>query len=162
MKKLISTIIFILGVSFISVAQFNLSGAKLKPVLWQFNLKATAEKDIYIFIAKANMDTISGFHIWALDPGGDGSLIATEFTFEEDEAVHWIDNEWSFTPKPKTVSLDFIEGDIHWHEKVVTFSKKVKIPSGTILSGAVTYQTCTEELCHPPQEETFELKAENK
>ncbi len=159
MKKIYCSIVLLLGFSVCSFAQLSLPSASIKPVLWHFKLKPTSEKGVFVFTAKANMDTVSGFHIWALDPGGDGSLIATEFNFEEDEEIVWLDENWSFTPKPKTISLDFIEGDINWHEKVVTFSKKVKIPEGNILRGTVTFQTCTEDLCHPPQDEVFEIKA---
>lgn len=138
--------------------QAQIGGATAKPsfsnpVKWTFNIKKTSD-DTYNIEAKASID--KGFHIWAIDPGGDGSLIPTSFTTEQLSNGKWI-SEWLETTNPKVETLDFIDGAIKWHEKQIIFYRTVKAASGTMLKGAVQYQTCNEMMCLPPAVENFNI-----
>ena len=120
------------------------------PVHWQFSVKKM-DNDLYRFEAKATLD--NGFHIWAQDPGGDGTLIPTSFTAEELQGG-WA-GDWKESNQPKTQKLDFIDGAIRWHEKSITFYRDFKGKRGDKVKGAVQYQTCNDIMCLPPAIENF-------
>lgn len=121
-----------------------------QPVHWQFSVKKM-DNGSYRFEAKATMD--EGFHIWAQDPGGDGTLIPTSFTAEGLQGG-WI-GDWKESAQPKSEKLDFIDGAIRWHEKSITFYRDFKGKRGDKVKGAVQYQTCNDMMCLPPAIENF-------
>ncbi len=139
--------------SIIALAFFPLAlkaQTKPNPVHWQFSVKKM-DNDLYRFEAKATLD--NGFHIWAQDPGGDGTLIPTSFTAEELQGG-W-SGDWKESAAPKTAKLDFIDGAIRWHEKTITFYRDFKGKRGDKVKGAVQYQTCNDMMCLPPAIENF-------
>lgn len=135
-----------------SFAQFGATTPN--PVKWEFKLIPQGE-NTYKIQAVAQIE--KGFHIFALDAGGDGTLISTEFELEDGQDSPDAP-EWTSVPKPKTIQLDFIDGDIYWHENKVTFNKTVIVEDADAVSGQVNFQVCNEEKCLPPATETFTLK----
>lgn len=126
------------------------------PVKWDFEVTAVeGEPEVYRFTATGTID--SGFHIWALDAGGDGSLIPTAFTWNEATQVDW-QGDWEESPAPVTHQLEFIEGAVHWHEQQARFSRKFKIHNRSGLAGEVLFQTCNEASCFPPESVNFMVK----
>lgn len=126
------------------------------PIKWEFEVEAVeGESDAYTFMATGTID--SGFHIWALDAGGDGSLIPTSFTWNEATQVDW-QGDWHESPAPVTHHLEFIEGAVRWHEGAVRFSRQFKIHNRSGLAGEVLFQTCNEASCFPPESVTFMVK----
>ncbi len=148
MKK----IFFFILVSLLPLAVFAQLGLVLsKPsnpdaiVTWKFDMKPSSD-NTYLFSATATIE--KGYHIFALDAGGDGTLMNTEFEIDDysDAPV-----EWRVVPQPKTVVLDYVDGDIYWHENKVTFSKVITLEGdATVFTGTVTYQICNEDKCLPP------------
>jgi hypothetical protein len=125
------------------------------PVKWTFSLE---KKSGDHYTLKATAALAPGFHIWALDPGGDGSLIPTSFELEQENTIRW-DGVWQEKEKPVTHTLDFIEGAIHWHEDSVTFYRNFITDVGLPLSGKVTFQVCNGASCFPPESKSFLLQA---
>ena len=148
MKFILSAIIALALIPFSGKAQ---SKTALNPVHWQFSVKKM-DNDLYRFEAKATLD--KGFHIWAQDPGGDGSLIPTSFTAEQLQNGGW-SGDWKESAQPKTEKLEFIDGAIRWHEKTITFYRDFKGKRGDKVKGAVQYQTCNDAMCLPPAIENF-------
>lgn len=147
MKYLLNLLFAILPLA--SFAQFG--NPTENPVKWDFKL-IPQEGANYKIQATAQIQ--DGFHIFALDAGGDGTLISTEFEISDVQDT----TEWTSVPKPKTIQLDFIDGDIYWHEKKVTFNKIVELEDVSEISGEVYFQVCNEEKCLPPATEKFTLK----
>ena len=89
-------------------------------VQWKFSIHPTSPTTV-TFSAEANIGP--NFHIFHTDAGGDGTLINTEFTFDnahEDE-----NTPWQSTPQPVVKQFDVIEGDVYWHEKNVVFTQTI-------------------------------------
>jgi len=149
MRAFFAAFLALLCLPFMAAAQGRIPG---NPVHWHFSVKKLGNDDTYRFEAKATLD--NGFHIWAQDPGGDGSLIPTSFTAEQLQNGGWI-GDWKEATNPRTQKLDFIEGDIRWHEKTVTFYRDFKGKRGDKVKGAVQYQSCNDQMCLPPAIENF-------
>ncbi len=145
MKLILSVLAALIFMPFAGKAQ-----STPNPVHWQFSVKKM-DNDLYRFEAKATLD--AGYHIWAQDPGGDGSLIPTSFTAEAVQGG-WV-GDWKENAQPKTQKLEFIEGAIRWHEKNITFFRDFKGKHGDKIKGAVQYQTCNDKMCLPPAIENF-------
>lgn len=126
------------------------------PVSWHFEIKKTSNGD-YRLEAMAIM--AQGFHVWAQDPGGDGSLIPTSFTAEQIPNGKWI-GDWKEVESPKTQTLEFVEGAVRWHEKSVTFYREFKAPKGSKIKGSVQFQTCNDQICLPPAIQNFSVLVE--
>lgn len=122
------------------------------PVSWNFKAEQQTDKT-WIIMATASIE--NGFHIWALEPGGDGFLIATNFSIGDE--IEWIDEEWKALENPVTIELEYVEGAaVNWHEKEVTFVRKFTTKEERI-HGEVEYQTCNETMCLPPTSINFSL-----
>ncbi|HRP90583.1 MAG TPA: protein-disulfide reductase DsbD family protein [Edaphocola sp.] len=149
MKKL--SLILIAIFSFVLTA---FSKDDNKVVTWNVTLKALGN-NTYQVNAEAILK--EGFHIWAMDAGGDGSLINTEITFD-DAAIEWVDKTWESSRKPITVTYDFIDGAVHYFEKKVVLSRKFISKEVPKIKGTITFQTCNESMCFPPEDVSFEVK----
>ncbi|OJV55868.1 MAG: hypothetical protein BGO31_17425 [Bacteroidetes bacterium 43-16] len=123
------------------------------PVSWNVQVRPVSG-DTYKLIVNAKMK--EGFHIWALEAGGDGSLINTEISLEQFD-IHWVDEDWRISKKPKTETYEYIEGAVHYFDKQVEFSRNFTGAKGTVIKGTITYQSCNEAMCFPPEDVPFEV-----
>jgi len=127
------------------------------PVSWQFSIKKM-ENGNYRFEAKATMT--SGFHIWAQDAGGDGSLIPTSFTAEQLQNGKWT-SDWKEMESPKSEKIDvFGDAAVRWFERSVTFYRDFNAKKGDKIKGAVQFQTCNDQMCFPPAIQNFMVVVE--
>ena len=149
MKVLKLFLFFFIGISIMSHAQ-----DPEHPVKWKFNIEKV-KGDTYIIKATANLS--AGFHIWALDPGGDGSLIPTAFEFEDDDLIQWKE-EWKESPKPDMQELEYVDGAIFWHENKVVFTRAFISENPMPINGFVSFQVCNAQSCFPPEDIEFKLQ----
>ena len=124
------------------------------PVKWTFNIKKLEDKKYSI---EADAKMADNFHIWALDAGGDGSLIETSFELENENMIIWR-SEWKESSEPTVLELDYIEGAINWHEKEIKFSRTFESENPVKLIGSVTFQVCNAQSCFPPETHEFRLQ----
>jgi thiol:disulfide interchange protein DsbD len=146
MKFFFAALVAILMVPFSGKAQTTNN-----PVHWTFSVKKM-DNDVFRFEAKATLD--KGYHVWAQDPGGDGSLIPTSFTAEQLQNGGWT-GDWKEVEQPKVARMEYIDGAVRWHEKTVTFYRDFKGKRGDKVKGAVQYQSCNDKMCFPPAIENF-------
>jgi hypothetical protein len=156
-KYIIGILLCLMPVPFITNAQIAGSNATKasSPVNWQFSIKKM-DNGNYRLEAKAVMS--EGFHIWAQDPGGDGTLIPTSFTAEQIPNGKWI-GDWKEQETPKVQKLEYVDGAVRFHEKSVTFFREFKATSGDKIKGAVQYQSCNDRMCLPPAIQNFAVVA---
>ncbi len=148
MKRLFPFLIAALLMPFFAAAQMN------KDVVhWKFSA-IKKDKNTWTITAQAKMD--AGYHIWALDAGGDGSLIATAINIAESEDVELI-GDWKESKKPVEQTYEFVDGAVRYFEHQVSFSQDIKAAAGTIITGTADFQTCNDKMCFPPDSEAFSL-----
>lgn len=124
------------------------------PVQWHFSIE---KKEAGLYCLKAEATIKDQFHIWALEAGGDGSLISTSFQVADSAALTW-EGPWQEAPKPHTQTLEFVDGAVHWHEKTATFYRLFRAPLNTAVSLQVTFQSCNEASCFPPETREYILR----
>lgn len=154
MRKFVSGILLITAVLFAgaAAAQEEVIGKNEteKAVSWIFTITHTSG-DNYELKAKAKIKP--GYHLWALNPGGDGTLIPTSFTVEK-ETIKWL-SDWKESKKPEERTYEFMEGAVRYFTTTVTFSREFSTKEKPYLEGTVDFQTCNENMCFPPENIDF-------
>lgn len=133
---------------------FSLSSWSNEPVSWEFRSVPINDSTVELRIT-ANLT--DDWHIFSFNPGGDGSLIAPEFTFTPNSQVKLLG-------KIKENGRIFHEdtgdlmGKINYFKNKVIYTQRAVLSGNTELSGEIYYQICDDTGCLPPEEKTFSIK----
>lgn len=97
------------------------------------------------------------WHLWSLEPGGDGLLLPPTITFAKNKAVTW---KGEIRESGKRISQEFpgTDGITHYYENEVTYTRRASISSNTIIKGNVNYQCCDHSQCIAPKDKAFEIR----
>ena len=149
MKKILILFILSLGI----MLKGNGQEKQQKPINWTLEVKSLGENN-YELVAKAKMD--KGFHVWALEAGGDGSFINTEIAVAENAKIKWTE-AWSTKDKPVVeTDKDLYGGTVYFFKNEWTLTRKFKWSDKKVnLNVTVTYQACNDAMCFPPTDEVF-------
>src|SRR5690554_5759705 len=126
--------------------KWNFSANKIDDTTFNLNISATL---------------IDGWHIFAFDPGGDGSLLPPEFTFEKNRHIKLIgeltENGTIFQEDTKDVM-----GVINYFKGKVVYNQKAIVTGNTTLKGNVYFMICDDTGCLPPEELEFSIPMKGK
>lgn len=130
------------------------ASAQMKdPTTWTYEVKKTGANQ-YDLIFHLSLE--DKWHVWAMKPGGDGSLIPLSFSFDKNPNVKFVGGVKE-SNKGVTTNNDILGGNVTYHVGKVDFTQTVSVKGKTKISGKYEYQTCNEELCLPPKEKKFEF-----
>jgi len=119
---------------------------------------------------RVTMNLDEGWHAYAQSqeegPGG----TPTEFLLQSFQGLIAIDESFSADQQPEVKQNEVAEGvtvEQHLHHGTVTWTRKFQVAdsaadSGYGIQGSLIYQTCTDQKCLPPQEQTFALGELNR
>lgn len=124
------------------------------PTSWTYKAVKTAEGDYNLVFHLSLKD---GWHIWSLQPGGDGFQIVPSFHVDLKKGIK-TSGRLSETGKVSSVNMEGIDGKVNYFSHEVTYTLPVKAGAGTVITGKHEYQVCTEALCLPPVEKTFSIE----
>ncbi len=145
MKKSLS-IILLIGLTFLS---FFAKGQMVKDdSKWSFVAKKISG-DKYELIVHAKIP--KGWHIYALDPGGDGTLTATKIVFNKSGNVTLIGGVKE-RGKLVTETIDGTDGPVHMYKTDVDFVQEAVVKGSAKITGVYTYQICNDLMCLPPKD----------
>jgi thiol:disulfide interchange protein DsbD len=144
-----STVLLMLA---LTVLGFSVSAQKIQdPTDWKFSVK---KQDATHYTLVADVAIQPKWHIYAINPGGEGELIGTSFHFEKGLAQ--LSGEVKeVTPAKQEVLMD---EKVNLHSGKATFSVKIIGRQGQMLSGTVEYQACNDMMCLPPKKKLFSVK----
>lgn len=126
------------------------------PTVWKVEArKLDGNKYDLVF----HCDVKNGWHVYSLEPGGDGSLIAPEFTIKKNADIKLIGK---VREKGKKIDETIEEvGLVHYY-KNVDFIQTVELAKeDMVITGEYMYQTCNDETCLPPKTVDFSIKIGN-
>ncbi len=123
------------------------------PVKWTFSAKEDKLPNTYIVIAKATIE--NGWHIFSLNPGGDGFLIPTAMTINNDPIIKIVDS-LKMVGNEITKNMDGV-GIVHFFEHQVEMHINITSAEKKPISGMVTYQLCNDNMCLPPTDIPFTI-----
>lgn len=116
------------------------------PTEWTFSVKKIdGNKYDVVFHCHVN----NGWHIYSLDPGGDGSFLPPSFDFTQTPEAKLVGDAREEGKKIDETIEDI--GTVHYY-KDVDYIQTVELPDGvTTIKGEYTYMTCNDETCLPPK-----------
>lgn len=144
--------LFALALTFGQKAQAQI----MEPVKWSFESVA-AEDGTYQLLFTANVD--KGWYIYSQDIE-DGGPIPTAFEFDESR-LYTIEGD--IIEKGEVIEKydDMFEMDIKKYPNQVIFVATVKeAEPGTKIAGYLTFMTCDDMRCLPPEDVDFEITLE--
>ncbi|HET8574099.1 MAG TPA: protein-disulfide reductase DsbD domain-containing protein [Edaphocola sp.] len=121
-------------------------------VKWHYSAEKTGNNTFEVSL-KATIK--QGWHIYTGKPGGDGSQIPTEVNFLKSPAVK-INGPAVPVGKITSETIDAV-GTIHYYRNTVTYKQKVTAGKNTVLKGYISFQTCNEQMCLPPADDSFSI-----
>jgi hypothetical protein len=126
----------------------------LDPTSWKYDLVQI--DDLAYCEFTVNLD--SGWHIWAMDPGGDGFQIAPSFEFDKAEGLNLVGSiveEGTVV----TAEMEGIDGAVRYFSNQVKYRQSIKIDQQLRrIAGRHIYQVCNDMMCLPPVEKEFVIQ----
>ena len=113
---------------------------------WSFEAKKVSG-DKYQLIAHVKIP--KGWHLYALKPGGDGTLMPPKIEFTGSNNVKLI-GEVKEVAKIITLTIDGTEGAVNEVKEKADYIQNAVITGSAKVSGKYSYQICNEEMCLAP------------
>lgn len=121
------------------------------PAKWTYEVKKTGA-DQYELIFHLKLD--EHWHIWSLNPKGDGMEIPPKFSFKKNENYTLLGK---ITEHGKMISgpREGVDGIVNEFHDKVDYIQKVKVKGNQKISGTLEFQVCDENMCLPPKNLDF-------
>lgn len=138
-----------------TLLSFGLQAQIIKdPTTWSYEVKKkTAGHYELIFHLKIK----EGWHIYAFDPGGDGSLLPPTFNFDKNANVV-LKGKVKQQGKLITETLEGIDGAVHMYKDHVDYTQEITVKANTKITGKQEYQVCDDHMCLPPKKKSFSFE----
>jgi thiol:disulfide interchange protein DsbD len=123
------------------------------PTTWTYEAKRKFGNHFELFF---HVKLAGNWHVYAIDPGGDESLIPPTFTFEKAKGLKLV-GKIKETSKPITEKAEGLDKPVNYFNGEATFVQEVEVPSGSAINikGRHQYQVCNDRMCLPPKTKTF-------
>lgn len=122
------------------------------PTVWKFEAKKVdSNKYDLVF----HCDVKNGWHIYSLDPGGDGSFLPPEFNIKKTADIKLVGK----VREEGKIIHETIEdiGTVHYYKNVDYIQTVELTRPDMVITGEYTYMTCNDETCLPPKTVDFSI-----
>lgn len=117
------------------------------PTEWRYEVRKKGDnKYQLVFHVKL---TKPDWHIYSLNPGGDGTLIPPSFTFKKGKDYKLVGKVKEANGKRVTEDIEGV-GTVHYFKNSVDFVQEVTVTGNTKITGSHEYQVCNDQMCLPP------------
>lgn len=124
------------------------------PTTWKYEAKKKSATEYQLIF---HLDLKQGWHIWSLNPGGDGFQIIPSFTIESDRA-HVLGKPTE-KGKATTTLMGGVDGKVTYLSGKVTYTLDIAVKNTPFkLKGTHTYQVCDDKMCLAPVDKAFEVE----
>jgi thiol:disulfide interchange protein DsbD len=124
------------------------------PTTWKFSAKKISGNEYELLI---NCKIKPEWHLWSMQPGGDGLLDPPRFSFAKNKDIELIGK---IKEKGKRIDKEFpgTDGITHFYENEVSYIQKFKVKANTELKGSYHYQSCDHSQCLKGVDKEFAVK----
>ena len=144
--------IVLLVAMLVPVVSFAQGQKKIEdPAHWTYEAKKV-NGDEYELTFKLKLD--DGWHIWSLNPGGDGYEIVPSFSFDRGVTTK---SKLAEVGYAKTVLMEGVDNKVTYLSGNVLYQQVVAVKGKTVVTGEHEYQVCNDNLCLPPKKVKFEV-----
>lgn len=124
------------------------------PTTWRYEVKKKGE-NVYDLVFHLSLK--EHWHIWALEPGGDGMQLPPEFVFEKNPAFQ-LKGKIREEGKKTTGEMEGVDGIVSWLSDKARYIQTVEVTGNAVISGEHTYQVCDDKQCLPPKTIPFRFE----
>lgn len=124
------------------------------PTTWSYEAKKTGDNKYDIIL---HLKLKEKWHIFSINPGGDGTQIPPTFKFDKNPKVK-LEGKVKEIGKMYTYTEEVVEGEIHAYHDKVDYVQKVSVTGNTVVTGSYEYQVCDESMCLPPKTKKFKVE----
>jgi len=142
---------FIVFIFFLSVGSAATAQMIQDPTTWKYEVKKKNDST-YDLIFRLNLK--EHWHIYALDPGGDGMEIPPEFSFDKNPDIKSIGKIREIGKKVSS-EMEGIDGKVNYYLNNVSYVQTFHVTGNTQVKGKHSYQVCDESMCLPPKSKSF-------
>ncbi|PZF74784.1 protein-disulfide reductase DsbD domain-containing protein [Taibaiella soli] len=121
------------------------------PTTWTYEVKKKSATEYDLVF---HLQLQAGFHIWALNPGGDGLQIVPSFTFDKNANLELVGKVHE-NGRPTRSKMEGIEGSVNYFSGSVDYIQTVKMKKPGKVTGKHEYQVCNDMMCLPPKDKNF-------
>ena len=141
---------------FFSVLFINSSFGQMieDPTTWTYEVKKKSDK-VYELIFKLKLK--EHWHIWSLDPGGDGLQVPPEITVDKNPYVK-LKGAVKENGKKISEEMDGVDGIVNYYLNNVTYTQTIEVSQNTTVKGQYRYQVCDESQCLAPKTKPFSVE----
>lgn len=150
LKGFLKILFIILG----STIAFNANAQIADPTTWTYEARKTDAGEYELVF---HLQLEEGWHIWSLDPGGDGFQIPPSFSIDKSVPAKLVDKPVEQGEKI-TTEMDGVDGKVNYFSNKVDFVQKVKASAGANITGTHEYQVCNDRMCLPPKTQKFKFE----
>ena len=150
MKVLNASLFFLLSIFFSASARGQMIKDNSK---WTFEAKKKNGNQYDLII---HLKLPAKWHIYAMKPGGDGSLFPPEITFAKNTQLT-LDGKVKEKGKLISETLVGIDGIVNMYKDAVEYTQQATITGNTKLKGTYSYQICDDNMCLPPTTKSFSI-----
>lgn len=136
---------------FLLCAAFGAFAQNTNYAVWTAKVKPSGSGYDVVF----HVELRPGWHVYALEPGGDGMMIPPSFSFTPGK--YKLDGAIQEKGKVIVEQMEGLDGKVRYYEGKVDFVQHVIASKGTAIEGTYQYQLCNESMCLPPKTESFRL-----
>ncbi len=124
------------------------------PTTWTFEAKKKGDNKYELTF---HLKLAEGWHIWSLDPGGDGLEIPPSFKFDKNAGLKLI-GKTKEHGKLISADIDGTDGTVHMFKNNADYTQLVTVNGNIKITGKYSYQVCNEQMCLPPRTKPFSIE----
>lgn len=124
------------------------------PTTWTFEAKKKGDNKYELTF---HLKLAEGWHIWSLDPGGDGLEIPPSFKFDKNAGLKLI-GKTKEHGKLISADIDGTDGTVHMFKNNADYTQLVTVDGNLKITGKYSYQVCNEQMCLPPRTKPFSIE----
>ncbi len=124
------------------------------PTTWKYEVQ---RKNDSTFDLVFSLKLKEHWHIWSLNPGGDGLEIPPEFKFDKDPAYRLV-GKVKESGKKVTGEMDGVDGVVSYFLDHVRYVETIVAHGNVKVTGVHSYQVCDESMCLPPKKKNFSFE----
>lgn len=125
------------------------------PTTWNYEVR---KKNDSTYELVFRLDLKKDWHIWSLNPGGDGLQLPPEFEFEKNPNIKFLGKLKEKGADKITGEMDGVDGAVTYFLNKVEYIQPVLVKANTTIKGKHTYQVCDETQCLAPKTKPFNFK----
>ncbi len=124
------------------------------PTTWSFEAKKTGDNKYDIIL---HVKLKEGWHIFSMNPGGDGLQIPPSFKFDKNPKIK-LEGKVKESGKMYSFTDEVVEGEMHAYHDKVDYTQKITVTGNTTVTGKYGYQVCDESMCLPEKVKKFSIE----